>query len=196
MSVVVAIKDGDAVWIGCDSQVTTGYTKATLKLNKKIWKPEKDSEVVMGVVGAVRDLNILETEEKWIDELTGMKNEVNYKYIVRSIVPNIFDVLRKYSRVQNDKGIESIESNIVFAYKDKLFSINGDGSVIESDDIVADGSGHRLCLGAWNSLKDKDISVKEKLVSVIKAACESDLYVNYPIIIMNTKNNEVEVIDS
>ena len=32
MSVVVAIKDGDSVWVGCDSQVTSGYTKATLKL--------------------------------------------------------------------------------------------------------------------------------------------------------------------
>jgi len=64
------------------------------------------------------------------------------------------------------------------------------------DDILADGSGYRLCLGAWNGLKDKDIPIKEKLITTIKAACENDLYVNYPIIIMNTKDDEIEIINS
>lgn len=195
MSVIVAIKDKDTVWVGCDSQVTMGYTKDTLRLNKKIWKPEKETGVVMGVVGSLRDLNILSTEEKWIDELEELKNEINYKYIVRKLVKKIFDVLNDFGRMKDNNGIKSIESNIIFAYKDKLFSIQGDGAVIESEDIVADGSGYRLCLGAWNSLRDKNIPVKDKLVKVIKAACENDLYVNYPIIIMNTKNDEVEIID-
>ena len=194
MSVVVAIKDKNCVWVGCDSQITTGYTKSTFTLNTKIWRPEKEENVVMGIVGTVRDLNILSTEDEWIDELTKIKNEVNYKYIVRTVVPKIFKTLGEFGRLRNDNGIQSIESNIIFTYKDKLFSINGDGSVIESDDIIADGSGYRLCLGAWNSIKEKDIPIKEKLVSVIKAACENDLYVNYPIIIMNTKDNNVEVI--
>ena len=39
------------------------------------------------------------------------------------------------------------------------------------------------------------MSIKDKLVQVIKSACESDLYVNYPIIIMNTKDKEVEIIE-
>lgn len=194
MSVVVAIKDKDCVWVGCDSQVSYGYTKSTLELNKKIWKPEKENDVVMGVVGDVRDLNLLSTEESWIDELTNLKNEVNFKYIVRNLVPNIFKLFGKFGRLKTDRGIESINSNIIFASKDKLFSINGDGSVLESSDIVADGSGYRLCLGAWNSLKNKNVPIKDKLIEVIKSACESDLYVNYPIIIMNTKNNDVEVI--
>jgi ATP-dependent protease HslVU (ClpYQ) peptidase subunit len=195
MSVVVAIKDKDTVWVGCDSQVSMGYTKGTLKLNKKIWKPEKEEGIVMGVVGSVRDLDILSTEEDWIEEIVKIKNEFNYKYMVRKIVPKIFKTLSNFGRMKNDKGIESIESSIIFTHKDKLFSINGDGSVIESDDILADGSGYRLCLGAWNSLKNKDIPIKDKLVQVIKAACESDLYVNYPIVLMNTKTEEVEIVE-
>lgn len=195
MSVVVAIKDKDTVWVGCDSQVTTGNTKGTLKLNKKIWKPEKEESIVMGVVGSVRDLDILSTEEDWIEEITKMKDELNYKYIVRKIVPKIFKTLGNFGRLKIDKGIESIESNVTFAYKDKLFKIYDDGSVLESDDIIADGSGYRLCLGSWNSLKDRDIPIKDKLVQVIKAACESDLYVNYPIVLMNTKTEEVEIIE-
>jgi len=45
-------------------------------------------------------------------------------------------------------------------------------------------------------LKDnKEMSIRDKLVQVVKSACESDLYVNYPIIIMNTMDKEVEIID-
>jgi ATP-dependent protease HslVU (ClpYQ) peptidase subunit len=194
LSVVVAIKEGDTIWMGCDSQVTQGYTKRTLESMKKIWKPEKEKDVLMGVVGAVRDLNILSIEEEWIEELIKMKNEVNYKYIIKKIIPKIFTTLSDSGRLYNKDGVKFIESNIVFAYQDKMFSIHGDGAVMESEDIIVDGSGRRLCLGAWNSIKDKDFSIKEKLVEVVKSACESDLYVNYPIVIMNTKNDEVEII--
>lgn len=196
MSVVVAIKEGDTVWMGCDSQVSMGYTKDTLKLNHKIWKPKEESDVVMGLVGTLRDCNILSTVDKWINELPRLKDEIDFKYIVRKLVTKIYSELEEFGRVRKRDGISSIESNIVFAYKDKLFSIQGDGAVTESVDIIADGSGYRLCLGAWSSIKNKeDMTIKEKLVATIKAACESDLYVNYPIVIMNTKTDEVEVID-
>lgn len=195
MSVVVAIKDGSRVWVGCDSQVTSGYTKSTLKSQMKIWKPEDDNEIVMGLVGDLRDSNILSTAKEWIEELPKLKNEVNFKYIVRNLVPKIFKELNSFGRMKTKDGMQFIESNIIFAYKDKAFNIYYDGTVTEMNDILADGSGHRLCLGAWNGLKDKDIPIKDKLVQVIKAACQNDLYVNYPIIIMNTKNDEVEIIE-
>jgi len=121
MSVVVAIKDNDKIWVGCDSQVTRGYSvKSTLSSSqRKIWRASDEDELVMGLVGSLRDLNIL-----------------------------------------------------------------------------ADGSGYELCLGTWNGLKDnKEMSIRDKLVQVIKSACDSDLYVNYPIIIMNTKDKEIEIIE-
>lgn len=195
MSVVVAIKDKDRILVGCDSQVTLGYTKSILKSQLKIWKPEDDKEIVMGLVGAFRDTNILSTAKEWIEELPKLKNEINFKYIVRTVVPKVFKELNSYGRMKIKDGIQSLDSNVMFAYKDKAYQIEGDGCVIEIDDILADGSGYRLCLGAWNSLKDKDIPIKEKLIQVIKAACESDLYVNYPIIIMNTKDDKVEIIE-
>lgn len=195
MSVVVAIKDGDKILMGCDSQVTLGSTKYTLKSPMKIWKLEDDKEIVMGLVGDVRDANILSTATGWIGELVKLKNEVNFKYIVRNVVPKIFKELDDFGRVQTKDGIQSIKSNIIFAHKDKAYSIYSDGCVLEMDEIIADGSGYSLCLGAWNELRDKDIPIKEKLVQVIKSACESDLYVNYPIVIMNTKDDEIDVIE-
>jgi ATP-dependent protease HslVU (ClpYQ) peptidase subunit len=196
MSVVVAIKEDDKIWVGCDSQVTSGYTKSTLKLQRKIWKASDNNELIMGVVGDLRDANILSTSEEWIEELPKLKDEINFKYIVRKIVPKIFKELNSFGRMKQRDNIQSIESNVIFAYKDNAYSIQGDGCVIEIDDILVDGSGYRLCLGTWNNIKDKDIAIRDKLIQVIKSACESDLYVNYPIIIMNTKDKEIEIIEN
>lgn len=196
MSVVVAIKDNDKIWVGCDSQVTAGYTKSTLKSQMKIWRVSDDDELIMGLVGDLRDANILSTAEEWIEELPKLKNEVNFKYIVRKIVPRIFRELNTFGRMRQKDNIQSIESGVIFAYKDNAFQIDSDGCVNEIDDVLIMGSGNRLCLGAWNRLKDKDVPAKDKLIEVIKSACESDLYVNYPIIIMNTKDKEVEIIES
>lgn len=198
MSVVVSIRDKDngSVWVGCDSQVTLGGTKKTLVGGRrKIWKPTDDKNIVMGVVGAVRDMNILETAEKWVDELTALKDEVDYKFAVRTLVPKIFKELETYNRIENDKGMKYMDSHITFAYKDKSYVVYGDGCVMESEDILATGSGFTSCLGAWTHLKDKDMPIKDKLVEVIKAGCESDLYVYYPITIMNTMTDEVIVIE-
>jgi len=198
MSVVVAIKDNDKIWVGCDSQVTRGYSiKSTLSSSqRKIWRASDEDELVMGLVGSLRDLNILSTAEEWIEELSKLKNEIDFKYIVRKVVPKIFKELNSFGRMKIKDNIWFIDSNVTFAYKDNAYRINGDGSVTEIDDILADGSGYELCLGTWNGLKDnKEMSIKDKLVQVIKSACESDLYVNYPIIIMNTKDKEVEIIE-
>jgi ATP-dependent protease HslVU (ClpYQ) peptidase subunit len=195
MSVVVAIKDDENILVGCDSQTTYGNTKITKKSHFKIWKPKDDNEIVMGLVGYTRDNNILSTSTEWIDELTKLKNEVDFKYIVRNITPKIFKELNNYGRMKSSNGIQSIQSDIMFAYKDNAFTIDSDGCVTEIHDILTLGSGNRLCIGAWNSLKDKDIPIKDKLVSTIKAACDSDLYVNYPIVIMNTKDDTIDIIE-
>lgn len=195
MSVVVAIKDGDKIWLGCDSQVTYGYIKDTLKSQNKIWRVEKEDNLVMGLVGVCRDMDILSTAEDWIEDVAKLKDEVNFKYIVRKTVPKIFSELNKFGRMEIKDNQWFIDSSVTFAYKNNAYQIGHNGEVMEIDDILISGSGRTLGIGAWNNLKDnKEIGIKDKLVQVIKSACESDLYVNYPIVIMNTKDKEVEII--
>lgn len=196
MSVVVAIKDKDRIWMGCDSQVSSGYTKSTLTSQRKIWRDSKEDELVMGLVGSLRDLNILSTAEDWLEELPKLKDEINFKYIVRNVVPKIFKELNNFGRMRQKDNIQSIESDVIFAYKNNAFQIEADGCVVKIDDILITGSGYRLGLGAWENLKkNNELSIKEKLIEVIKACCENDLYVYYPIVIMNTKDKEIDIIE-
>jgi ATP-dependent protease HslVU (ClpYQ) peptidase subunit len=190
MSVIVALKDNDRFLIGCDSQATNDDTESILRTQPKIFKPEKN--LVIGVTGAYRDTNILSTATEWLQKNV----DVDFKYVVRYIVPKIFDELHKYKRVKNIDGIETINSNIIFAYKNKAYSIESNGCVIEINDMLADGCGYRYSMGAWSVLKDNKImSAEDKMIQMIKASCDSNIYVGYPIVIMNTKDDEVKIIE-
>ena len=70
MSVVVAIKSGDKVYIGADSQVTKGGTRTTLHNpnNYKVWKVDGADHALMAHVGAVRDANVVRLMSGIIDD--------------------------------------------------------------------------------------------------------------------------------
>jgi ATP-dependent protease HslVU (ClpYQ) peptidase subunit len=195
MSVIVAIKEKDRIYVGCDSQVTTGWGKSTLtnSNNYKIFKPKKEKDVIIGVCGHLRDRDILYCIDEYIEELIKLKNEFDYKYVVKKIVPKIFSELESKNRIiKDDKVLKEMNNQILFAYKESLFSIGYDGSVIEIDDFCAIGSGQDFAIGFLN--EDSEKSSQEKIIKAIKSSCKSDLYVNYPIVVMNTIDDVVEII--
>lgn len=197
MSVVVAIKDGDKVWMACDSQVTGGWTKHTLTNpnNYKMTKLAKEPETLIGIVGSAKSINVIRIQDEMVDELTKLKDGFNFKYVVEKIVPKLQNLMRSYqlTKKTKDQDWEVMESNFTFAHKDKLFTIDGWGYVTEVDDYCADGSGFELALGYMNQHSDK--SKKDAIIKAVKSACVNDLYVNYPIIVMNTKDDEVIIIE-
>ena len=198
MSVVVAVKDkeNNSVWVGCDSQCSAGYQKITLtnKNNYKIFKPSKDENLIVGIVGAVRDSNILYCVDEYIDELTKLKDEVDFKYIVNKVIPNIQKILIKNKVIKVKDGIiDEMNNEIILAYKDKIFNIYYDFAVIESDDFAVTGSGTHFSTGNLSNEQNK--SPKQRVIDAVKASCEHQLHVNYPIILMNTMTDEIEIIE-
>lgn len=195
MSVVVAVKDGKGgVWMACDSQVTQYNTAQTLsnKNNYKIFRINNCNNAIMGVVGYLRDRDILYCADNLLDELAVIKDKIDYKYMVKTFVPNLFDIFINNRRLIKDNNKPyQLDDAFILAYKDKVFSIGGDGSVIEVDDYCAVGSGQFFSQGALNLYQNDR---KQLAIDAVKSACQSDIFVNYPIILMNTRTNDVEII--
>ena len=84
MSVVVAIKEGNKVYLGCDSQVTKGGTRTTLKNpnNYKIWKVLGADNCLMASVGNVRDANIVRLMDRLVTDYNIYKQHVDYEFVV------------------------------------------------------------------------------------------------------------------
>lgn len=194
MSVVVAIKEEGKIYFGADSQVTRGGTRATLKNpnNYKVWKIKGVNNCLMGHVGNVRDANVIRIMDQLVTEYNVYKGHIDFEFVVAKIVPDILEELRKYRYIKDDKYFESLDSRFIFAYKDQLYLINFDGTVIEIDDYVAIGSGESQALGSLLSTEGEN--PKERIITAIKASAATDIYVDYPIVLIDTKNTEFEVI--
>ena len=191
MSVVAVIKDGDNVYIGCDSQASRCEHKFILtnKNNYKIFRPIKEKDVIIGVYGDLRNRDILFCIDEYIDELTKIENKVDCRYMIKNVIPKIFKTLENEHKITNTKN----DSIIIFNYKNQIYYINDDGSILEIDDYFAIGSGAKFSIG-YLSECDK-INPKEALIKSIRSACKNDLDVNYPIIIMNNQNDNIEIIE-
>ncbi|MCR5456943.1 MAG: hypothetical protein K6F14_02580 [Clostridiales bacterium] len=196
MSVVVAIKERGNVYIGCDSQVTKGGSRSTLhnKNNYKIWKVDGCNHCIMGSVGNVRDANIVRLMDDLVSDYNVYKNQVDYRFVVRKVVPDILSELKMAGYIKSSGDyFENMESSFLFAFRNQLYEINNDGAVLEIDDYVAIGSGKFEAIGSLLSTEGQP--TQERIIKAIKASATSDIYVDYPIIISNTKTTEFDVID-
>lgn len=158
MSVVVAIKDGNRVYMGADSQSTKGSTRITLRNpnNFKIWKVLDSNNCLMASVGASRDANVIRLVQGIVDEYDEFAKRVNYRFVVKYIVPNIVRELKRAGFIKDENYIEHINSAFLFAYKDKAFLIDSDLCVLEIDDYVAIGSGAPEAIGSLLSTEGEE----------------------------------------
>lgn len=181
MSVVIAVKNKDGVYVGADRQATCGHVRVNGVL--KIYKAEHCGNVV-GTVGSGRDSNITHLNDDWIESSKDI--DVDFKYVVREIVPRLFSLMQRHKRVRIHEGVEELLSTFLFCTKDRIFVIFSDGAVCEYENYVAIGSGGDMATGYLNSLeKDK---INENLEDVIKTAiiraCEKDIYINDDVMII------------
>ena len=195
MSVVVAIKKDGVIYMGADSQVSRGGTRTTLSNpnNYKIW-PLCDAEnCLMGSVGMLRVNNIIKVADELIPEIVDIKNAVNFKFVVKHLVPRMMRELDDYNLLVKDRDDTlTMEAEFLFAYHDRLYSIDRYGCVIEIDDFCAIGSGSSEALGSLISTDGEEDTI-ERIKKAIKASAAHDIHVNYPIVISNTEDTNFDV---
>lgn len=179
MSVIVGVKYNSGVLLGADSQSTAGNIKMDNEI--KI-KKTKYSNCCIGTCGYGRDGNIMLAKDELMEYKDILeKQEIDFNYIVNTIVPNIFKILRDNHRVVLTDGIESSKSRFVYCTSKKMFKIWNDGAVSVHDDFIALGCGEDLVEGYLNTLNFEDINfedAKRIIETAIKRSCKDDVYIN------------------
>ena len=195
MSVVVAIKKDGIIYMGADSQVSCGGTRSTLSNpnNYKIWAMRDVEGCLMGSVGTLRANNIIKVADDLIPEIVELKDAVSFRFVVKHFVPRLMEELEDYKVLTKDRdGVTHMDASFLLAYRDRLYSIERYGSVIEVDDFCAIGSGSCEALGSLLSSANISDPI-ERIKMAIKASAAHDIYVDYPIVISNTKDTEFKV---
>ena len=139
MTVIMAVKRNEEVWVGSDTRITAG----DYKIDNEI---EQDCKLVMldhAVIGAAGDLTMRNLLELFISR--GAKE---------SLFENKLDVITFFLRfkrfLKRNAGLGESEQNQVqnlqntgwiVATKDKIFEVDQDGAVLEIADVCVIGSG-------------------------------------------------------
>lgn len=194
MSVVVAIKKGGHIYMGCDSQVTTGRTCMTLRNpnNFKIWRVPGAESCLMGSVGDFRDACVIRTSRDLVSDYDIYRDHICYDFVVNEIVPAVINRLKEANYLKKEGVFECMNSCFLFAHGNQLFSIHNDGSVLEIEDYISIGSGKNEAAGNLLSSEREDPYVR--IIKAIKASAATDIYVDYPIILSDTKGVDFHVI--
>lgn len=192
MSVVVAVKKDNIVYIGADSQCTCNGTKICSSNinNLKIWSVRGVENCVIGHVGSVREANLIKTNSDYIFKDEG---KIDFDFIVNCVVENIYNLLDSKKLIYKDSDdMPMMHSRFLICYENKIYKIGKDFAVIEIDECTALGSAELEATGSLYSSKGEDPIVR--ISKAIKVAACNDIYVSDPIIIMNTYDHEVEIL--
>lgn len=179
-------------YIGADSCASNSHTKRTLAKAFKMFKPETNPNIIIGISGSVRPFQILKYNVQFPseDELTFGKETFDEKYIINKLIPKIQTAIIDGKCGDNGKDMDW--STFMIAYKDRLYVLEDNLGVIESKDYKAIGSGEYHAEGSLFALKNnEDISVVEKIHIGLKSASNFALGVENPFYIMNTSNDEI-----
>ena len=214
-------KKNGRTYIGADSCGSNASVKRT-RVDKKLFKLKDDLDALLGFTSSFRMGQLLmfaegltqyedyidkDSENEECSEECDCKTELETQMIkienmdleqmVTTFVPNVANVLLDGGfATQNGEGLEG--GVFMFAHKDKLYRIDCDFQVEETEESYnACGSGEPYALGALNAIADnEDIDIVEKIHIALQAAAKFNPHVEGPFYIMNTANDEVIKFDN
>lgn len=186
MSLVVAIKQNDVVYLGADTQTTTLDFMEKYKKNEENFKITKmPNGVVIGHTGAVISTQQLCSQKNWFEHLPD--EGLTKKFIVKKIIPKLYN---KYLNKGLLDDYNSVNASFILAWKDKLFYILSNFQVFELEDMAVIGSGKPFALYSLI----QNMTVEEKIIKCLSDANKSCTTVGDPFILIDTKKLEYKIV--
>ena len=161
---IIAVKRGDQIAMAGDGQVSLGNT--VMKKTASKVRRMHDNKVIAGFAGSTADaFTLFEKFETKLKEFSGN--------LMRAAVELAKDW-------RTDRILRRLEALLIVADKDYMFTISGNGDVIEPDDgICAIGSGGMFALAAARALlKKTDLPASEIVKEAMLIAADICIYTN------------------
>ena len=168
-TVLAVLKDGSGA-IGSDGQVTLGDTVAkhgAVKVRQLF-----EGKVLAGFAGGAADaFSLFEKFEGHLERYDG--------HLQRATV----ELAREWRR---DRILRRLEAMMIVMDADNIYTVSGNGDVIESDDeLAAIGSGGAYALGAGRALtRNTDLEADAVCRRALEIAAEICIYTNDHITVL------------
>lgn len=197
MSVVIAIKKNDRIYMAADTQTSCGDRKVTYHSegSRKIHRFENG--ILLGHTGSVHNWQILCSHPEYFTVPEG--GELTKKYIVQNVIPKIFKCYRDNDMCLKEEGKPAkLGDSYLLAYKDKLFQIDGVFDVEVLNHYAEIGSGGDLTLAGLIELDSDDERdgqiIEDRLVELMRIASSRIMSVSSPYYLIDTKDQTFKML--
>lgn len=171
MSIVLAAKDGDKTYIGCDSIIVFGDNKFISKQSKVIRKlvttcTGDTREMLIGTTGSPRPRAVFHFKVKLPEHDT--ENMDDYEYISTVVVDELVNEMEKAGCMGGDSeyGISIVGTNFIIVYNNHIYLIDEVFCVLEPvDNIMVIGSGTSYAIGALRALQRQSGFIEASMLS-------------------------------
>ena len=198
MSVVVAIKKNDRIYMGADTQTSNGDRKRNYLSDDDRKIHLFDNGILLGITGASKCRELLTAD---IDMFRlSMNNDLDKRHIVENIVPKIDACLSENGLVEEPENEpKQWLSSLVLAYRDKLFRITNTGEVIGIEHYVSIGSGEHLAYVELDRLDREDVSdedvIRDRLADCLHICAKYRMSVSAPFYLIDSEAKEYRLVE-
>lgn len=183
-------KEKGITYLGGDSLGSNGYS-GMLNKQHKVFHAQDSKNIVMGYTSSFRMGQLLMFGEGLFDELSLNKNNIDYKYLVTKFIPNLQKLFSNGGYERSNSG-EKIAGEFLLGYKDNLFKIQSDYSILEANcNYDACGSGEDFALGSLRTTESMDLTPIERIHLALQSASTFAVGVAPPFYVINTNDNEI-----
>lgn len=187
---IIALKDNDTIWLatGIIGNYRCLHTEDLLhEDNLKLWHPHNRPDFIMGV----NDVSAPYIDELRYGDHDLFDGDLTADAIIRSFLPDLKSYCKDHDGLDEDG---EMWRPLILAKGDRAFTVSEDFCVSEVEDFgaIAFGGNEDLALGALRLSVDRP--PVERLTEAFRAVSQGSLQCYFPIVIMNTKNDEKIVV--
>ena len=187
----VGIMCKDGVILAADKRASAGYLIANKKVDKVI---KVNDYLAVTIAGTVSDAQLLTKLIKAEIKLKELKagRRVSVKEAANLLATMVYNNIRKFSTIP---GIVAFLMAGTDTEGNFLYELGVDGSIMDIDDYVSDGSGSTIALGVLESMYKPGLSLDEGVElakKCINAAIQRDLATGNGINIYKITSSGVE----
>ena len=198
MSVVIAIKKNDRIYMAADTQTSCGDRKVTYlgENSRKIHQFENG--ILLGHTGSVHNWQLVCAHPEYFT--VPENGELTKKHIVQNIIPKLFKCYRDNEMREEVEGEPSrMGDSYLLAYKDKLFQIYDVFDVQVLNHYAEIGSGGDLTLAGLVELDTEEVQdeqvIEKRLVDLLRISAARIMSVSGPYVLIDTEKQTFKITD-
>ena len=187
MSVVIAIKENGVIYMGSDTQVTSGNKKENELNTNSLKIALLDNGLLVGVCGkyGLKQQIIADKSIFTLDK----NNMLTKQHIVTNIIPKLSRWVKKSDKANDTE----LEVSFLLAHDNNLYFIGHELNVVKINNFAKIGAGKGCVDYALSSFNY--LPARERIIKALVESANITESVSGPYVLIDTKHKEFEIID-